>query len=103
MPMDYEWDGANSERAARERGLPFEIAILLFDGPILVSIDDRFDYGETRLRAIGEVAGVVLACVYTATSRSRRIISLRRANRREKCLPFDATGLMWTPRRRSRA
>jgi len=82
--MNYEWDGAKSERNRRERGLPFEIAVLLFDGPVLVSVDDRFEYGETRLRGIGEVAGVVLACVYTETSRTRRIISLRRANRRER-------------------
>ena len=82
--MDYEWDGAKSERNGRERGLSFEIAILLFDGPVLVSVDDRFDYGETRLRAMGEVAGVILVCVYTETSQVRRIISLRRANRRER-------------------
>jgi uncharacterized protein len=63
--VDYEWDEAKSEATRRERGLPFEVAILLFDRPVLVAVDDRFDYGETRMRAIGEVGGVVLTCVYT--------------------------------------
>lgn len=82
--MDYEWDEAKSEATRRERGLPFEIAVLLFDRPVLVVEDDRFDYGETRLRAIGEVEGVVLVCVYTEKDEVRRIISLRRASRRER-------------------
>ncbi len=82
--MDYEWDEAKSEATRRERGLSFEVAILMFDGPVLVSIDDRFDYGEVRRRAIGEVEGVVLASVFTETDQVRRIISLRRASRRER-------------------
>jgi uncharacterized DUF497 family protein len=56
----------------------------MFDGPVLVCVDDRFDFGETRLRGIGEVEGVVLVCVYTETDQTRRIISLRRASRRER-------------------
>jgi uncharacterized DUF497 family protein len=82
--VDYEWDEAKSETTRRERGLPFEVAVLLFDRPVLVTVDDRFDYGETRLRAVGEVEGVILPCVFTETHEVRRIISLRRANRRER-------------------
>jgi uncharacterized protein len=82
--VDYEWDETKSETTRQERGLPFEVAILLFDRPVLVTVDDRFDYGETRLRAIGEVEGVILTCVYTEAGEVRRIISLRRASRRER-------------------
>ena len=82
--MDYEWDEAKSEETRRERGLPFDLAVLLFDGPVLVRVDDRVDYGEVRLLALGEVGGVVLMCVYTETGDRRRIISLRRANRKER-------------------
>ncbi|HZK98341.1 MAG TPA: BrnT family toxin [Caulobacteraceae bacterium] len=82
--MDYEWDDAKSERTRRDRGLPFELAVLLFDGPIMVRVDDRIDYGEVRLLAVGDVGGVVLTCVYTEKGDRRRIISLRRASRKER-------------------
>jgi uncharacterized protein len=51
--MDFEWDRAKSERNEKERGLPFELAVLLFDGPVIEHVDQRRNYGETRIRAIG--------------------------------------------------
>ncbi len=53
--MDFEWDRAKSERNERARGLPFEFATLLSDGPTIECADERRHYGETRLRAIGVV------------------------------------------------
>jgi hypothetical protein len=51
--MEFEWDLAKSEGNRARRGLPFDLAVLLFDGPVIEHIDDRRDYGETRIRAIG--------------------------------------------------
>jgi uncharacterized DUF497 family protein len=82
--MDFEWDGAKNERNRITRDLPFELAIELFDGQFTEQVDNRHSYGETRLRAIGMAGGVVLACVYTDRGTVRRIISLRRANRKER-------------------
>jgi uncharacterized DUF497 family protein len=82
--MDFEWDGAKSERNRITRDLPFELAIELFDGRSTDQVDNRHDYGETRLRAIGMAGGLILACVYTDRGAVRRIISLRRANRSER-------------------
>jgi uncharacterized DUF497 family protein len=82
--MLFEWDSAKSAENARERGLPFEIAMALFDGPTLEYPDRRRDYGESRIKAIGEVDGHVLVCVYTDRDAARRIISLRVANRKER-------------------
>jgi uncharacterized protein len=81
--MDFEWDAAKSARNRIERDLPFELAVDLFDGPTIERVDDRLDYGEVRVRAIGAVAGMILHCVYTERGEVRRIISLRDANRRE--------------------
>ena len=39
--MDFEWDRAKSERNESERGLPFELAALLFDGPTIECADKR--------------------------------------------------------------
>jgi uncharacterized protein len=82
--MDFEWDRAKSERNERDRGLPFELAALLFDGPVIEHVDDRRSYGETRIRAIGVVGGLGLHCVYTQRAQVRRIISPRYANRKER-------------------
>jgi hypothetical protein len=82
--MVFEWDEAKSRRNARERGLPFEFAIPLFDGPTLELPDERRDYGERPLLAIGVVDGRTLACIYTDRDDARRIISVRVASREER-------------------
>ena len=82
--MDFEWDLAKSQRNEAERGLPFELAMLLFDEPLLERVDDRQPYGEIGIRAIGRVEQVMLHCVYTMRGDIRRIISLRYANRKER-------------------
>lgn len=81
----YEWDEAKSEANFRARGFDFAYAALIFDGPTLERNDDRADYGEPRIQAIGKVDGGVLFVVYTwRKGLVRRIISARLANRRER-------------------
>jgi uncharacterized DUF497 family protein len=84
MSIDFDWDEAKSAINLRDRGLPFALARLLFDGPTLEAPDDRQDYGEVRIRAYGEIHGRAMACVFTDRAVSgrvvRRIISLRKAN-----------------------
>ena len=86
--MEFGWDEAKSERNVRERGLSFDVAIRLFDGPTLERQDERRDYGEMRVIATGEVEGAVLTCVYVDRERDGRplrwIISLRPASRKER-------------------
>lgn len=82
--MQFEWDAAKSAINAEARGLPFDVAMALFDGPTLEIQDRRRDYGERRIRAIGSVSGRILVCVYTDRDMVRRIISLRAANGRER-------------------
>lgn len=82
--MDFEWDPTKSERNRVQRDLPFDLAIEMFDGPIIERIDRRQDYGEVRMQAGGAVGGLILLCVYTDRDAARRIVSLRRANRRER-------------------
>lgn len=82
--MLFEWDPLKSARNARERGLPFDIAMAMFDSPTLEIEDTRADYGETRMKAIGVVRGIVLVWVYVDRPGIRRIISLRVADRKER-------------------
>jgi uncharacterized protein len=49
----------------------------------LIWEDQRRDYGEERLRAVGETASDILHIAFTWRSGAMRIISMRRANRKE--------------------
>jgi len=80
--MLFEWDGAKSGRNFRERGFGFDYAARIFLGPTLEQPDERRDYGEVRIQAIGQVGEDVLFVVYTA----RHIISARLTSRKERKL-----------------
>lgn len=82
--MELEWDEAKHERNLRERGIGFDAAALIFLGPTIEWEDDRKDYGEVRICAVGAVGDDVLTLVYTHRDGARRIISARVANRKER-------------------
>ncbi len=82
--MDFAWNDGKSERNRVERGLSFDLEIALFDGPVVLEVDSRRNYGERRVKALGSVAGETLCCIFTDRGPVRRIISLRNANRRER-------------------
>ena len=82
--MLFDWDSAKSERNRQERGFGFDFAALVFEGDTMEWLDDRRDYGEARMRTVGEVNGVVLHVVFTDRGDVRRIISARVANRKER-------------------
>ena len=50
----------------------------------IIREDERFDYGETRMIAIGEIGGREFVCIYTRRGDVVRPISLRRADRKER-------------------
>ncbi len=50
-----------------------------------ISLEDtRKDYGERRLRVLGTIDGKLHTAVVTPRGETIRVISLRRANRREE-------------------
>jgi uncharacterized DUF497 family protein len=81
---DFEWDPAKEEKNIKEREIDFATASQIWDGSIVEKVDERRDYGETRIIATGEFDGSVLVVVYTWRGEARRIISARKANSREK-------------------
>jgi uncharacterized DUF497 family protein len=57
----------------------------IFEGPTVESVDDRFDYGETRVYAIGLVGGLEITVVYAdENDDERRIISAWRSEPHER-------------------
>lgn len=84
--MKFTWDEAKSERNFQTRGFGFDFAALIFSGSVLEAADTREDYGEIRLRAIGQIQGFILVVIYTDRGDTRRIISARLANKKERAL-----------------
>jgi len=59
--------------------------VKIFEGPTLERADDRFEYGEVRVYAIGIVSGVEITVIFADVSRTeRRIISAWKAERHER-------------------
>jgi hypothetical protein len=56
----------------------------MFSGPILDALDEREDYGEERMIALGMAVGTVYRVVYTFRRSRIRIISARKASRNEQ-------------------
>ena len=51
-----------------------------------VSLDDRKDYGEVRLQARGLIDARLYVIAFTQRRETLRLISLRKANKREQVL-----------------
>lgn len=82
--MDYEFDDRKNAANMKKHGIDFDSAARIFDSRIIVCEDHRKDYGEFRYIATGQIDGVVYVVVYTVRAGIQRIISARRANRRER-------------------
>jgi uncharacterized DUF497 family protein len=81
--MDIEFDSAKETVNLAKHDISLNDAIELLEGECLIRTDERRHYGEAREIAYGVIAGRVHVCVYTMRGDVHRIISLRRANRRE--------------------
>lgn len=91
--MNFIWDEQKNRTNIYKHGLSFAIAREIFDSPMLVDLDDRFDYGEDRWIGIGRIQSRIVVVVYTeADENTVRIISLRKALNYERKLYTDSFG-----------
>jgi uncharacterized DUF497 family protein len=91
--MNYVWDRRKGRSNLTRHGIAFEDAIRIFDGPTLEKVDDRFEYREIRVDAIGVANGLEVTVIYTDVSESeRRIISVLRAERHERAAYWQSLG-----------
>jgi uncharacterized protein len=81
--MEITFDPAKSARNIELRGLSFERAVDFQFETALFSPDQRRDYGEMRIRALGLLEGRLHALVFVETQHGIRVVSLRKANKRE--------------------
>jgi uncharacterized protein len=62
--MRYTWSESKNRQNVRVHGVAFEDAARVFEGPTLERVDDRYDYGEERIYAIGMVNGLEITVIY---------------------------------------
>ena len=80
----FKWDEDKSDTCFTERGFDFSYVLRAFlDENRRIHKDARWDYGEGRYQLLGLIEGRVFFVVYTLRAQSIRIISARKANRRE--------------------
>lgn len=89
MPTEFEWDVNKAKSNLRKHGIRFEDAVLVFDDPRHLSMQDRYENGEHRWQTIGLVHGIVVILVahtirFESGEEVIRIISARKADRQER-------------------
>jgi uncharacterized DUF497 family protein len=84
--MKIEFDSIKRDRTVAERGLDFARAGEVFSGIHFTGPDFRVDYAEDRFITAGMLDARLVVVVWTPRGEVRRIISMRKANEREKAL-----------------
>ncbi len=90
--MDIEWDEKKRKENLRKHGLDFRDAPILFEGPMLVHLDTRTEYEESRWIGVGIIETVCAVVAFTERNNGQtvRIISLRKALTHERKI-FEKT------------
>jgi uncharacterized protein len=88
--MRYTWSESKRRRNLRDHGLDFRHTPAVFDGVTYTIEDDRLDYPEQRYVTLGLLGGIPVSIVHTETDDEIRIISFRKATRREHSIYFEA-------------
>ncbi len=81
--MEIEFDDTKDAANQAKHGVSLAMASELEWEAALVWVDDRFEYSEVRMIALAPDTRVLYYVAFVDRDDVRRIISLRRANRRE--------------------
>ncbi len=83
--MNFEWDENKNKQNNDKHDIDFNEAKEIFEDEDRINYpDERKDYGEKRWITIGKVLDFIYTVVYTLRSGVVRIISARRANKKER-------------------
>jgi len=81
--MQITYDPIKDDTNQLKHGVSLSLAIKLEWDLLLTSVDNRNDYGECRMVGYVPINDRVYCVVYVDRDQQRRIISLRKANKRE--------------------
>ncbi len=88
--MKFEWDENKRLINLQRHGIDFADVWQIFDYDIATDIDNRFDYGEVRYLTFGLLRGDVIVVAHTEIDDTFRIISVRKAEKYEQEIYFNA-------------
>ncbi len=81
--MHFEFDPAKDTINKAKHGVSLSVAERLDWESALVWVDDRFEYGELRMIALAPETNTLYYVAFVDRDSVRRVISLRKAERRE--------------------
>lgn len=81
--MKTEFDSSKDRVNQVKHGVPLSMANELDWEAALVWVDERFEYNEVRMIALAPKTATLYYVAFVDKGQVRRVISLRRANRRE--------------------
>ena len=82
--MEFLFDRSKDRSNRKKHGIALSRAADFdFEAAIFV-VDDRKDYGEMRIKAIGFLDARLYALVFTQEGENIRVISLRKASKNEE-------------------
>jgi uncharacterized DUF497 family protein len=88
--MEFTWSEAKRAANLKAHCLDFVDAARVFEGATYTFEDDRFSYGEQRFVTLGLLAGIPVSVIHTESEHEIRVISFRKATKREAQIYFDA-------------
>lgn len=88
--MRFEWDEKKRQINLKKHGIDFAEIWQVFENEIVTDVDSKFDYGETRYLTLGLFGGMVVAVSHTEDDDIIRFISVRRAEKYEEQIYFNA-------------
>ena len=90
--MAITFDPAKRDAALADRGIDFADADQVLAGLKFQFVDDRIDYGEVRVTTVGLLEGWMVVVVWTERGGDRHVLSMRKANERERRKYLDRLG-----------
>jgi uncharacterized protein len=85
----FAWSEAKRESNIAAHGIDFVDAACVFAGITFTYEDNRFYYSERRYVTLGLLHGIPVAIIHTENDHEIRIISFRKATRREAEIYFE--------------
>ncbi len=82
--VQLEFDSIKRAKTLAERSLDFSRAGDVFAAKHFTAPDDRQEYAEDRFITVGVLDARLVVVIWTPRGEVRRIISMRKANDREK-------------------
>ena len=82
--MEFEWDPKKAERNLRKHGVEFVDAMTVFDDDRAVTLSDDHPNEERYVTFGMDASGTILGVSYEVRGNTIRLISARKATRRER-------------------